>query len=291
MTRTRIGFTLLELLICFAILAVLIGLILSAVSNARLSALRTMDANRMRQIGVALNSYAAQKDNRFPKLFNIEPGEYTPTSLQLELLPFIGHESLYRHWHSSTPIAQNEVDYVSDYVSSLDPTGRLVAPGGGELHRMTYSSFAGNYMVFGALHTPRINAITDGQSNTIFFTQHYSTCGIGTFSYAWIFSNPWINPSTQRSTFAEDGGYSWVRTDYFPVTTGDPAVSDSLNGVTFQTRPRPEECDPKQPNTGDPTAMLTLMGDGRVIRIHKTTHSKMFWAAVTPNKGESGTLD
>lgn len=96
---TRPGFTLIELLVVIAIIAVLVGLLLPAVQQAREAARRTQCKNNMKQMGLALHNYESTH--------TVFPGNGTGSNLisvHTALLPFIEQENLKRLYDPNQPL-------------------------------------------------------------------------------------------------------------------------------------------------------------------------------------------
>lgn len=62
----KAGFTLIELLVVIAIIALLMGILMPAMSRVREVAKRTVCCSQLKQVGIAIPLYAQDNDNRMP---------------------------------------------------------------------------------------------------------------------------------------------------------------------------------------------------------------------------------
>ena len=111
------GFTLVELLVVIAIIGMLVLLLLPAVNAARASARRVHCQNNLKQMGLAINAYAA-KLNEFP------PGSPGPSlqGLFSYMLPYLDQNSVYQDLDLDGTIHHRHKDRRNPHRYSAIPT-------------------------------------------------------------------------------------------------------------------------------------------------------------------------
>ena len=162
------AFTLIELLVVIAIIAILVGLLMSAVQKAREAASRTKCTNNLKQIGLAMQTYH-NGNGFFPPAFGKTPTQPESNwAWGTYLLPYLEQGALYNALAPDStpaptaPTAETSLS-LSVYVCPSDAGGPL---------NTNMDGFAkSNYVVSEQVSDggSRINvfAIRDGASNTI----------------------------------------------------------------------------------------------------------------------------
>ena len=102
MRNTRFGFTLVELLVVIAVIAMLVSLLIPAVQSARASARRIQCVNNLRQIGLATANFASANNHLPPPTAGAQ-FENRGSTLVL-LLPYLEEGALYASYQPKEAI-------------------------------------------------------------------------------------------------------------------------------------------------------------------------------------------
>jgi len=142
--RTSTGFTLVELLVVIAIIGTLVGLLLPAVQAAREAARRNACGNNLKQLGLALHSYASANaragDGRFPyvayhndgrggnDVHSSTPGNVINNMLWqdsvswiVQILPHLEEDAVFQTWATATRNFQGMFASLTDIRAFVTP--------------------------------------------------------------------------------------------------------------------------------------------------------------------------
>ncbi|MCE9546340.1 MAG: DUF1559 domain-containing protein, partial [Planctomycetia bacterium] len=136
---SRRGFTVKELIVVVVCLVLLSGLLLPAIRTSRESARRADCQSRMRQIAMAVSSYASLCNDQIP-VGVYKGSRYTAQTFILPFLEATGIYKLFGNFNSTADkIAAKSKKRMPIFVCpSDDPNGTYNSPGGGEYVRSNF---------------------------------------------------------------------------------------------------------------------------------------------------------
>jgi prepilin-type N-terminal cleavage/methylation domain-containing protein len=306
----RHGATLIEMIVVVGIMAILIGLSLSAIQKVRVQTLRAETSNRLRQIGLGLMSF--ENERQYWPTMNGERLMLSSDSGTSATSDPHGHlMTLYPHINpGSASVLYKSANYpfeefvIRDFQDPADPTLFFEAE---FINNKMKSSYVCNWQVFRDGKKTYPSTVTDGRSNTIAYTTKFSNrCGKSIPPYIWG-SRVYLmvgHPESGRACFADGGPGSlfykpsnslaalpaeeWPM-DYPLVRPGSPTIGHRHR--TFIVTSDPERCDFRVPVSAHPGGLLVCLTDGSVRQLTPNIAQENFWAMVTPNAGDTYNLD
>jgi prepilin-type processing-associated H-X9-DG protein len=155
--------------------ATAVGLLLPAVDKVRNAAARTATSNNLRQIGLAIHSYADVNGSKLPMpAWTQKPGQQPKPgglSWRVHLLPYLEQQQLYNQFHLDEPWDSPHNIALVDRMPKVYASPNAVAAPGQTYYKMC----TGPAAIFNSPVKYTIGNIPDGTSNTIFVVEGGNT--------------------------------------------------------------------------------------------------------------------
>jgi prepilin-type processing-associated H-X9-DG protein len=256
--KTKRAFSLFELLVIIAIIAILLGLLLPAIQKVRQSAARISCTNNLKQINLATINCADTYGGQLPPSFGSFINEGSEGTIFFHILPFIEQDNLYKNaadGHGNFSVWNNNTfSYlIRTYICPDDKSGEA---NGLYNDWLATGSYASNFLAFGLTGARFPASFTDGTSNTIIFTEKLQLCNGGPNAWAYGADTDWA-PMFARASQAK-----------------------------FQVLPKLDQCNSALPQSPHAGGINVGMADGSVRFVNETISPLTWYSACTPNGGE-----
>jgi len=273
----RQGFTLIELLTVIAIIALLVGLLLPAISRVRETANLTRCQNNIKQLGLAAINYASNAGVLPPAVGALGNKN---GSVHFHLMPFLEQIMIVNNSYSAgppvvyDPVNGSPAQYTLPlqlFSCASDPafTGNVNTDGAG------CTSYLGNALIFQNGFANLTNAMPRGQSNAMMWSEQLKNASSTTLT-----SYPSWGYSSSTLTLLTHGGV--LDAPLFNVgVTSETSVASNGGPTTnslFQLAPQAAMITPTVLQTAHVNAIVVGLGDGSV-RNCTSVISPATWAA------------
>ena len=300
------AFTLIELLVVLSIIGLLAGLLIPAVQGAREAARRAQCVSNLRQIGIAMNGYAAD-NGMFPPEYLVWSGRYNITSPNylsalVRLLPYLDERPLYASINMDLHFETGDRPVVENHTARVTRPAIFLCPSDGEPnHRNSYRLNCGRIELnnplgpldgpFAPGFLPRPAAITDGLSRTAFVSERlggsYQSAGQPDASRDWrvpadypMAVLPPPEAYIQYCLTAPIRGWEFDEGRYWYYSGADYTLYNH-NGAPNDPRPTCgiDAYGLMPPRSLHPGLVTVLFGDGHV-EAGRNTIDRQVWTAV-----------
>ncbi len=284
----RSGFTLFQLLLVMAVLAILLGLLLPAVQKVREAAARTQSSNNLKQLNLGTINLADANKGKLPA--GLDANGFSAFT---HVLPYIEQDNLYKKIDLNKPFddkanAEARKTVVKIFLSPLDPIQTVK-------HGWGATNYVGNDLVFPAkLNSLYPASFTDGTSNTILFAETLK--GDGGTRAVTVQRQIVLLDKAALKDIKDDAGVKDFKANKH--ISGDRCAS-WMDGhflqTTFNGRLRPNDARPDVSCAGEGgvsavrsrISVVTVgMADGSVRSVSTKISEATWRAAITPAGGE-----